>query len=97
MASTSHNTLFSPGRTFITPGVIEWIWLSGFDPLAFLRRHLCGDWGDALPSKQRQNDAALKSGEGRLFSIYQVAPRRALWIITDSDRILTTLMLPSEY
>jgi hypothetical protein len=46
---------------------------------------------------KRQNDAALKSGEDRLFSSYQVAPGLQLWIITEWDRSVTTLLLPSEY
>ena len=33
-----------------------------------------GDWGDLSDSDRRQNDAALKSGEDRLFSSYQVTP-----------------------
>ncbi len=50
-----------------------------------------------LDSDRRQNDAALKSGEDRLFSSYQVAPGLKLWIITEWDRSVTTLLLPSEY
>ena len=34
---------------------------------------------------------------GRLFSSYQVAPSLQLWIITEWDRSVTTLLLPSEY
>jgi len=38
----------------------------------------------------------LKSGD-RLFSSYQVTPDLKLWIITEWDRSVTTLLLPSEY
>ena len=41
--------------------------------------------------------AALRSGEDRLFSSYQVTPDLKLWIITEWDRSVTTLLLPSEY
>ena len=41
--------------------------------------------------------AALKSGEDRLFSSYQVTRDLKLWIITEWDRSVTTLLLPSEY
>lgn len=68
-----------------------------FNPIPYLRRHLGGDWGDLDDSDKRQNDAALKSGEDRLFSSYQVAPGLKLWIITEWDRSVTTLLLPSEY
>ena len=51
-------------------------------------------WTTAI---ERQNDAALKSGEDRLFSSYQVTRDLKLWIITEWDRSVTTLLLPSEY
>jgi hypothetical protein len=66
-------------------------------PPPYLRRHLHGDWGDLSDSDRRQNDAALKSGEDRLFSSYQVTRDLKLWIITEWDRSVTTLLLPSEY
>lgn len=43
-----------------------------------------------------QNDAALKHGD-RLLSSYQVTPAVTLWIITERDRSVTTLLLPNEY
>lgn len=43
-----------------------------------------------------QNDAALKHGD-RLLSSYQVTPTLTLWIITERDRSVTTLLLPNEY
>ncbi len=46
---------------------------------------------------QQLNDAALKSGADRLFSSYQITPDLKLWIITEWDRSVTTLLLPSEY
>jgi hypothetical protein len=39
----------------------------------------------------------LKSGADRLFSSYQITPDLKLWIITEWDRSVTTLLLPSEY
>ena len=65
--------------------------------MPYLHRHLNGDWGDLDDYDKRQNDAALESGEDRLFSSYQVAPGLQLWIITEWDRSVTTLLLPSEY
>lgn len=58
---------------------------------------LCGDWGDLDDGDRLLNDAALQSGEDRLFSSYQVAPNLKPWIITQWDRSVTTLLLPSEY
>jgi len=38
----------------------------------------------------------LKNG-GRLFSAYQLTQHSKLWIITEADRSVTTLLLPEEY
>jgi hypothetical protein len=87
---------FSPGRTVMTLGVDELVQQGRLNPLPYLRRHLGGDWGDLSDSDRRQNDAALKSGRDRLFSSYEARPNLTLWIITEWDRSVTTL-LPSEY
>ena len=88
---------FSPGQVVMTAGVDELVRQGRLDPTPYLRRHFHGDWGDLDDSDRRQNDAALKSGEDRLFSSYQVTRDLKLWIITEWDRSITTLLLPSEY
>ena len=88
---------FSPGQLVMTIGVDDLVRQGRLNPAPFLRRHLHGDWGDLSDGDRQLNDAALKSGEDRLFSSYQVTPNLKLWIITESDRSVTTLLLPSEY
>ena len=88
---------FSPGQVVMTAGVDELVRQGRLNPTPYLRRHLHGDWGDLSDDDRQLNDAALKSGEDRLFSSYQVAPDLKLWIITEWDRSVTTLLLPSEY
>ena len=88
---------FSPGQVVMTAGVDELVRQGRLNPSPYLRRHLHGDWGDLSDDDRRQNDAALKSGEDRLFSSYQVTRDLKLWIITEWDRSVTTLLLPSEY
>ena len=88
---------FDSGRIVMTTGVDTLIDEGRLNPAPYLYRHLCGDWGDLDDSDRRLNDAALQSGEDRLFSSYQVAPNLKLWIITEWDRSVTTLLLPSEY
>jgi len=39
----------------------------------------------------------LRTGEDRLLSSYQIAPDLTLWIITEWDRSVTTLLVPSDY
>jgi hypothetical protein len=97
LISVTSNRLFSPGQVVMTLGVSELVQQGRVNPNSFLRRHLNGDWGDLDDSDRRQNNAALKSGEDRLFSSYRVTPDLTLWIITEGDRSVTTLLLPSEY
>lgn len=88
---------FPTGQLVMTAGVDELVRQGQLNPSPYLRRHISGDWGDLDDCDRRQNDAALLSGEDRLFSSYQVAPDLELWIITEWDRSVTTLLLPSEY
>lgn len=87
---------FTPGRLIMTAGVDTLIRQGRLNPLPYLRRHLRADWGDLCDADCRGNDAALAHGD-RLLSSYQVTPDLTLWIVTEWDRSVTTLLLPSEY
>lgn len=88
---------FRAGQLVMTASVNDLVQRGAFNPVPYLQRHLDGDWGDLCDDDRRQNDAALKSGEDRLFSSYQVTSDLKIWIITEWDRSVTTLLLPSEY
>jgi len=60
-----------------------------------LERHRTGDWGNLDAEDAAANDAAVKHG-GRLLSSYKVG-EEVVWIITESDRSVTTLLLPEDY
>ena len=63
----------------------------------FLARHHAGDWGDLCEEDKEVNEEALKEGqEGRLMSVYKHGGT-TIWIITEWDRSVTTILLPSEY
>jgi hypothetical protein len=68
--------------------------LSTEEVLAALRRHACGDWGDLCPEDTLANDSSLEHG-GRLLSAYGEGSGR-FWIITESDRSVTTILLPED-
>lgn len=91
------NPRFSPGNIVMTTGVAQLAQEGKLFPLIYLGRYLNGDWGDVDSNERRQNDAALAAGEGRLFSVYRIAPDLNLWIITEADRSVTTMLLPGEY
>jgi hypothetical protein len=95
-AALSQNR-FNAGQTVMTAGINDLVQQGLLNPTTYLRRHLRGDWGDLDDGDRRRNNAALKSGEERLFSSYWIAPDLKLWIITEWDRGATTLLLPNEY
>jgi len=67
-----------------------------------LKRHLSCDWGDTCAEDAKLNDDSLING-GRLLSVYKTPYIPSLftsdkiWIITEWDRSVTTVLFPSEY
>jgi len=64
--------------------------------LPYVRRHAGGDWGDVDAEDRNANDEALKCGS-RVLSAYELATGERLWIITETDRSATTVLLSTEY
>ena len=59
-------------------------------------RHAHGDWGDE-PEKVRQgNEFALSHG-GLFLSVYHDRNGVKFWIMTDTHRKTTTMLLPEDY
>ena len=85
--------LFSPGQVFKTPGAAD---IPQTVLLAALKRHLSGDWGDVSDGDKELNDEAVKDGD-RILSAYHAPDRTKFWIITESNRSMTTFLLPDEY
>jgi hypothetical protein len=83
------------GRIVATPGALEVLSEAGEDPLGFLARHASGDWGELDPHDRRENERSLKHG-WRLLSSYPVGGK-TVWITTEADRSVTTILLPEEY
>jgi hypothetical protein len=87
---------FSPGSVVATPGVLEAFRASGDDPMAYLVRHVAGDWGEVNSEDWQANEESLLH-ELRLLSVYTMNNGTKFWIITDADRSATTFLLPDEY
>ena len=88
--------LFPPGEIVATPGALALLEKANKSVLELLSRHLRGDWGDLCQEDKTENELSLKYGF-RLMSSYPVTPTEKLWIITEADRSVTTLLLPEEY
>ena len=87
---------FDLGTILVTPGVLEVFPNINTTPLSLLLRHASGDWGELCAEDVQENNIALREGY-RLLSSYQVAPDVKIWVITEADRSVTTLLLPDEY
>lgn len=88
--------LFPLGQVVATPGALEALQKAGQEPVEFLRRHVSGDWGEVPPEDAQENELSLKQGF-RILSAYTLTTGVKIWIISEADRSVTTLLLPAEY
>jgi hypothetical protein len=65
------------------------------DVRALVLRHQSGDWGDVCDQDAKANDHAVTHDE-RLLSSYELGGEK-VWVITEWDRSVTTILLPAEY
>jgi hypothetical protein len=87
--------LFDLGQLVMTPGAAA----LSVNFLPYLARHIRGDWGDLDDFDRRENDKAIHNGT-RILSAYTVPGRAGgerIWLITEADRFVTTILLPEEY
>ena len=90
---------FPMGQIVLTRGVYEWMAVNGefyHFVNTCLKRHANGDWGNLCPEDKEQNELALKDGS-RLLSAYEHWRLPKIWIITEADRSVTTVLFPDEY
>jgi hypothetical protein len=93
------NTLkFGLGRIVMTDGIETLLATheADVDVLApLLVRHQSGDWGDVDDGDKRENDLSVQDGF-RILSAYRLYHEK-VWVITEADRSVTTVLLPREY
>ena len=90
------NPLFHLGDVVATPQSICVLNESGISVQSLLQRHATGDWGDVCEEDRVANNDALQYGD-RLLSSYAISENIKIWVITEYDRSVTTILLPSEY
>ena len=64
-------------------------------------RYVNGDWGDMCEEDKAMNDSAIINGD-RILASYNIPEELGLydekiWIITEWDRSVTTILFPDEY
>ena len=88
--------LFDLGQTVATPGALASLQHSEEEPLTYLLRHVTGDWGDLPEEDIEENERSLEHGN-RLFSAYHLNTGVKIYVITEWDRSVTTILLPEDY
>ena len=96
MQQTKQQPLFSLGQIVATPGALAALEKARQPPQEFLLRHVRGEWGDLCEEDRRENEFSLERGF-RLFSSYRTNAGTKLYVITEADRSVTTILLPEEY
>lgn len=87
--------LFRIGLVVGTPGAEEVMRKHKLHPLVLVSMHASGIWGEVPHEDGLANEAALENGD-RIMSVYHFGEDR-LWIITEADRSVTTILTPDEY
>lgn len=92
------------GQTLMTRGVSNL--LSLHPTLDFFIQHSIylhsrGNWGDVCDDDRKVNDEAVIDGS-RILSSYSLptdidSRDSKIWVITEADRSVTTVLFPSEY
>lgn len=67
-----------------------------------LSRYILYDWGDTCPEDWELNNQAVRDDD-RVMAVYNIPDEiedifeNQFWIITESDRTVTTMLFPSDY
>jgi len=85
---------FPLGKIVATPDALAHV--TQADIMAALLRHVVGDWGDVCAGDKQANDQAVIEGT-RILSVYYAANGTKFWLMTESDRSSSTVLLPEDY
>jgi hypothetical protein len=88
--------LFPLGKLVATPGALAALQKAGQSPAELLSLHVRGQSGDISAEDRQENEYSLAHGF-RLLSSYRTKANETIWVVTESDRSVTSLLLPSEY
>lgn len=93
---------FKLGQIVATQGALAALEDAQQSAISFLNRHAFADWGEVCDEDKKANDEAI-AHEGdpdqqqRVLSCYRSAKDERLWVCTEHDRSVTTILLPEEY
>lgn len=84
------------GQLVATPAAVAALAAAEVSVFKLLNRHARGDWGDLSSEDLALNDLAAITGQ-RVLSSYVLGNGQKVWIITEWDRSVTTVLLPEDY
>ena len=96
MVDLVRKALFELGRVVATPGALAALERGHQAPGEFLGRHVSGDWGEVPQEDKTENEVSILNGY-RILSAYRTSLGKRLWVLTEADRSVTTILLPEEY
>jgi hypothetical protein len=88
--------IFELGNLTITPAAQAALVESGEQPSHFIKLHSWLDRGELDDNDYRANQEAVRGFE-RIFSVYKTSLGVRLYVITEADRSVTTILLPEDY
>jgi hypothetical protein len=88
---------FELGELLATPQALEVLGELEVSPSELLERHASGDWGTVSAEDAQENELSVREGL-RIVSSYAVGDEaRKVWVITESDRSSSCILLAEEY
>jgi hypothetical protein len=95
MQQISKSPLFPLGQVVARPDALAALEKAGQRPQDFLPRHA---HGELCEEDCQENQSGLERGF-RLLSSYRTpgGDKTKVWVITEADRSVTTILLPEEY
>lgn len=94
MSVAGRKVVLTLGRRVMTAGVAAV--LSKGEVMGLLEMQATGNWGQTCEEDCASNDEAVRSGDARVVSLHETRVGK-VFVITEWNRLLTTVMLASEY
>ena len=99
---------FQLGRLVATPNALRELAARDLDPVAYINRHVRGEWGPISEDDAEENESSLflehlpateatTAFRGRILSRYDLGQDVRVLVITEADRSSTCILLPEDY
>jgi len=96
----NENRKFNLGDIYLTKGVFEECNdKAGFYDFvtASVEKHSKGDWGNLSEQDKKENEFSLEKYLRILSAYYHPMSGKKIWVLTEADRSITTVLFPEEY